>query len=66
MVAREAMRCIEACADYLRRRDDSPRAAADLRIAAKVIFAAGVLLARADSCGAETSTDLVDELWGRV
>jgi len=32
-----ARRCVEACAEYLRQRDDSPRAARDLRQAVKVI-----------------------------
>lgn len=33
----EARRCVAACAKYLRERDDSPRAAADLEQAVKVI-----------------------------
>ena len=37
MTLAEAWRCINAVAFYLERRDDSPRAAADLRQAANVI-----------------------------
>lgn len=62
----EARRCIAACADYLRRRDDSPKAANDLYHAGRALFEAGVKAAREDACGQETDTDLVAELWGRV
>lgn len=35
----EAWRCIRACSDYFRRRDDSPRAARDLLAAAEILAA---------------------------
>ena len=38
--AATARRCIDALADYLRRKDDSPLAAADLQYSVKVLIAA--------------------------
>jgi hypothetical protein len=37
--AAEASRCINAIADYLRRTDDSPRAADDLQQAVRILIA---------------------------
>ena len=51
----EARRCVSACAKYLRERDDSPRAAADLEDAVAVIEAGARLRAATATCRHEPS-----------
>ncbi len=51
-----AFRCVKACADYLRRRDDSPLAALDLEASVQVLIETAVKKALKHAKDAPTKT----------